>query len=390
MTAKPLDGVLVVALEQAVAAPLATCRLADAGARVIKIERPEGDFARDYDRSAGDVSSYFAWLNRGKESLVLDLKAPADLALIKRILAKADVFVQNLAPGAAERLGLGAGALRAERPALITCDISTYGPDGPFAHRKGYDLLIQAESGLASVTGTTDAPGRIGVSVCDIATGMNAYAGILEALIARGRTGVGAALSVSLFDAAAEWMATTLINHEATGRIPERIGLHHVGIAPYGVYACGDSAPVLIAIQNQREWVSFCRDVLGDEAIATDPRFATNPDRVKNRPALDALIDAVFQRRTRSELATILDAAQIAFAGVNTVADLAVHPHLRRMTVEAPGKAVGMPAPPVRSMAQLEPGPVPALGEHSEALRGEFSVDQNDPLTPANAGAQII
>jgi crotonobetainyl-CoA:carnitine CoA-transferase CaiB-like acyl-CoA transferase len=372
MTAKPLDGVLVVALEQAVAAPLATCRLADAGARVIKIERPEGDFARDYDKSGGSVSSYFAWLNRGKESLVLDLKNPTDLALTKRLLAKADVFVQNLAPGAAGRLGLGAEALRAERPALITCDISSYGADGPFAHRKGYDLLIQAESGLASVTGSADAPGRIGVSVCDIATGMNAYAGILEALIARGRTGVGAALEVSLFDAAAEWMATTLVNYEASGRIPPRIGLHHVGIAPYGVYACGDGASVLIAIQNPREWMSFCANVLGDAAIATDPRFAANGDRVKNRPALNALIDAQFGVRTRAEVAEMLDAAQIAFAGVNTVADLAGHPHLRRMTIETPDKIISLPLPPVRNGAALQPGPVPALGAQSDAIRKEF------------------
>ena len=375
MTAKPLDGVLVVALEQAVAAPLATCRMADAGARVIKIERPEGDFARDYDQAGGSVSSYFAWLNRGKESLVLDLKKPADLALMKRLLEKADVFVQNLAPGAAERLGLGAEALRAQRPELITCDISSYGADGPYAHRKGYDLLIQAESGLASVTGAADAPGRIGVSVCDIATGMNAYAGVLEALIARGRTGVGAALSVSLFDAAAEWMATTLINYEAFGHVPARIGLHHVGIAPYGVYACGDGADVLIAIQNPREWVSFCRNVLGDERVASDHRFATNPDRVRNRSALNALIDAVFTARPRAEVAEMLDKAQIAFAGVNTVADLAAHPHLRRMSVETPDRSVSMPMPPVRSGVAPEPGPAPALGAHSEALRREFSAD---------------
>jgi itaconate CoA-transferase len=372
MTGKPLDGVLVVALEQAVAAPLASCRLADAGARVIKIERPEGDFARDYDKAGGSVSSYFVWLNRGKESLVLDLKTPADLALMKRILAQADVFLQNLAPGATERLGLGAEALRDERPELITCDISAYGSDGPFAHRKGYDLLIQAESGLASVTGSPDAPGRIGVSACDIATGMNAYAGILEALIARGRTGVGAKLQVSLFDAAAEWMATSLINFEASGRAPARIGLHHVGIAPYGVYACGDGAGVLIAIQNQREWISFCRGVLGDEAVATDPRFATNPDRVRNRPALNTLIDAQFGALPRAAVAALLDAAQIAYAGVNTVADLARHPHLRRMSVETPERTVSMPAPPVRSGTELEAGPAPMLGAHSDAIRREF------------------
>jgi crotonobetainyl-CoA:carnitine CoA-transferase CaiB-like acyl-CoA transferase len=372
MSSRPLDGVLVVSLEQAVAAPLATCRMADAGARVIKIERPEGDFARDYDRAGGVVSSYFAWLNRGKESLILDLKQPTDLALMRRILAKADVFVQNLAPGAVDRLGLGGEALRTARPELITCDISSYGPDGPFARRKGYDLLIQAESGLASVTGSPDAPGRIGVSVCDIATGMNAYTGVLEALIARGRTGVGASLHVSLFDAAAEWMATTLINYEASGRIPERIGLHHVGIAPYGVYAAGDGAAVLIAIQNEREWASLCRNVLGDEALVSDPRFADNHSRVRNRGELDAVIEACFARNSRPALGQLLDAAQIAYAGVNTVADLAAHPHLRRISVTAPGKSVSMPAPPVHSGALLAPGPVPALGAHSDAIRREF------------------
>jgi itaconate CoA-transferase len=373
MSGKPLNGVLVVALEQAVAAPLATCRLADAGARVIKIERPEGDFARAYDTGGGSVSSYFAWLNRGKESLVLDLKSPVDLALMKRILSRADVFVQNLAPGASQRLGLGAADLRAQRPELITCDISSYGDEGPYAHRKGYDLLIQAESGLASVTGSPDAPGRIGVSVCDIATGMNAYAGILEALIARGRTGLGAPLQVSLFDAAAEWMATTLINYEATGREPTRIGLHHVGIAPYGVYRCGDGTDVLIAIQNEREWVKFCRGVLGDTAIATDPSFATNPDRVRNRAALNALIDATFAPLPRSAVAGLLDTAQIAYAGVNTVADLAAHPHLRRITVETPDRKVSMPAPPVRGGNEPEPGEAPALGAHSDAIRREFA-----------------
>lgn len=372
MSSRPLDGVLVVSLEQAVAAPLATCRMADAGARVIKIERPEGDFARDYDRAGGSVSSYFAWLNRGKQSLVLDLKQPADMALMRKLLAKADVFVQNLAPGAVDRLGLGAEALRAERPELITCDISSYGPDGPYALRKGYDLLIQAESGLASVTGSADAPGRIGVSVCDIATGMNAYAGVLEALIARDRTGAGASLHVSLFDAAAEWMATTLINYEASGRIPERIGLHHVGIAPYGVYAAGDGTAVLIAVQNEREWASFCRNVLGDAAIATDARFADNPSRVRNRGELNLLIDACFSRYDRPALAELLQGAQIAFAGVNTVADLAAHPHLRRISVETPGKTLSMPAPPVRTGGPLQPGPTPALGEHSQSIRREF------------------
>ncbi len=369
---RPLEGVLVVALEQAVAAPLATCRLADAGARVIKIERPEGDFARGYDRAAGEMSSYFAWLNRGKESLVLDIKDRGDLGLLRSILARADVFVQNLAPGAAGRLGLGAAQLHAEWPKLITCDISSYGPEGPFADRKGYDLLIQAESGLASVTGSPDAPGRIGVSACDIAAGLNAYAGILEALIGRDRAGLGAALHVSLFDAAAEWMATSLINFEASGVAPERVGLHHVGIAPYGVYATADGAEVLIAVQNPREWASFCHHVLGDETITAESRFADNPARVSHRSELNALIARRFSVLSKAAVVDLLSAAKVAFAQVNSVADLAGHPQLRRIAVQTPGGAVSMPAPPVRSGAALEAGPAPAIGAHSQALRREF------------------
>jgi crotonobetainyl-CoA:carnitine CoA-transferase CaiB-like acyl-CoA transferase len=369
----PLDGLLVVALEQAVAAPYCTSRLADAGARVIKIERPEGDFARGYDRAAKGASSYFAWLNRGKESLVLDIKAPEDRRLLDALLAKADIFVQNLAPGAVERLGLGAATLRAQRPSLITCDISSYGAAGPYAKRKGYDLLLQAETGLVSVTGTPEGAGRVGVSVCDIATGMYAYQGILEALIGRGVSGEGKALQVSLFDSVADWMTVPLLLAEDSGRNPARLGLHHVSIAPYGAYACADGSELLISIQNEREWAAFCRDILGDAAIAADPRFSDNSARVANRPALSALIREVFGALPRATLVERLDAASIAFGAVNTVLELADHPHLRRVNIGTPEGSVDIVAPPViRAGETFTAGAAPSIGEHSDAIRREF------------------
>jgi crotonobetainyl-CoA:carnitine CoA-transferase CaiB-like acyl-CoA transferase len=371
---RALDGLLVVALEQAVAAPFCSSRLADAGARVIKIERPEGDFARGYDRAAKGESSYFAWLNRGKESLVLDIKAPQDRRLLDALLAKADVFIQNLAPGAVDRLGLGAETLRAQRPSLITCDISSYGAEGPYSRRKGYDLLLQAETGLASVTGLPDGPGRVGVSICDIATGMYAYQGILESVIRRGVTGQGAALQVSLFDSIADWMTSPLLLAEASCHNPSRLGLHHVSIAPYGAYPCADGSEVLISIQNEREWVSFCTQVLGRPEAATDPRFIDNTARVANRPALSAIIRDVFGRMPRADLIETLDKAAIAFGAVNSVLDLSVHPHLRRMTADSAGGPIAMPAPPVRRLgeADLRPQPIPAVGQHTDAIRAEF------------------
>ena len=367
-----LEGILVVGLEQAVAAPFCTSRLADAGARVIKIERAEGDFARGYDAVANGTSSYFAWLNRGKESVVLDLKAPGDRALLDVLIAKADVFIQNFAPGATDRLGIGSATLRARHRRLITCDISSYGAEGPFADRKGYDLLIQAESGLASVTGTPEGPGRVGVSVCDIATGLNAYAGILEALIERGRTGLGSGIAVSLFDAMADWMTVPLLQAEAAGRNPERIGLNHVSIAPYGAYACADGE-VMIAIQNEREWDRFCTVVLGDANLALDPRFATNGARVANRPALDAIIEDAVGSLAKSDLIDRLQASDIAFGAINTVLEFAAHPHLRRADMATPTGSVSIAAPPViRDGRAFHPGPAPAIGEHSAAIRREF------------------
>jgi itaconate CoA-transferase len=366
----PLSGLLVVSLEQAVAAPLCTCRLADAGARVIKVERPQGDFARGYDDLVHGESAYFVWLNRGKESLVLDLVRPDDCALLEAMLAKADVFVQNLKPGAIDKLGFAPARLRGDYPRLIVCSISGYGESGPYAARKAYDLLIQAEAGLASVTGGPDAPARVGVSVVDIAAGMNAYEAILEALIARGRNGEGSSLSVSLFDALADWMTVPLLQHEG-GKTPARIGLAHPTIAPYGVFKTRDGADILISIQSDREWRVLAKEVLGDATLAADPAFGTNVERVRRRAETDSRVAVVFVATDFVALAKELAAADIAFARVNDTATLARHPHLRRITVATPSGPVSYPAPP---RAPRKPyGPVPALGEHSAKIRAEFA-----------------
>jgi itaconate CoA-transferase len=366
---QPLAGLLVVSLEQAVAAPMCSCRLADAGARVVKIERPEGDFARGYDDLVHGESAYFVWLNRGKESLVLDLTKPADKALLEAMLAKADVFIQNLKPGAVARLGFALPRLRRDYPRLITCSVSGYGETGPYAQRKAYDLLIQAEAGLASVTGGPEAPARVGVSVVDIAAGMSAYEAILEALIARGRTGQGADISISMFDAMADWMTVPLLQHEG-GRTPERVGLAHPSIAPYGVFKTRDGADVLISIQSDREWRVLATEVLGAASLADDPRFATNVERVKHRAATDARVAAVFGATAVAALTDKLAAADIAFARVSDTAILAVHPHLHRITVGTPFGPVSYPAPPHR---RADYGAVPALGEHTERIREEFA-----------------
>jgi crotonobetainyl-CoA:carnitine CoA-transferase CaiB-like acyl-CoA transferase len=372
--AGPLEGILVVALEQAVAAPLASCRLADAGARVIKIERPEGDFARFYDHAAHGESSYFVWLNRGKESITLDIKQSADHALLDRMIARADVFIQNLAPGAAARAGFDPTALRARFPRLVTCSISGYGEEGPYRDMKAYDLLIQGETGLASITGAAEAPGRVGVSVSDIAAGLNAYAAILEALFARHRTGEGATIAISLFDATAEWMAVPLIHQEYGGKAPERVGLRHPSIAPYGVFPTADGKAIIIGIQNAREWMRFCDTVLGQPGLATDPRFADNVRRVANRPALETIIAGAFAARPSNAVTALLDAAGIAYGRLNSVADLVQHPQLRRVAVPTAAGMVAVPVPP--GWAAIHQGtakPIPALGEHSVALRQEFN-----------------
>jgi itaconate CoA-transferase len=368
----PLSGLLVVALEQAVAAPMCTCRLADAGARVIKIERPEGDFARTYDVLVHGECSYFVWLNRGKESVVLDLARNEDKALLAAMLERADVFVQNLKPGAVGKLGFPIARLRREHPRLICCSISGYGESGPLAMRKAYDMLIQAESGLVSITGA-DEPARVGVSIVDITTGLNAYEAILEALLMRERSGEGCALSISMFDAIADWMAVPLMQQEG-GAPPRRMGLAHTSIAPYGAFRSRDGVDVLISIQSDREWRMLAEKVLGDAALAADPAFATNVERVRRRTETDGKVAAIFGTLDAEPLTQKLAAADIAFARVNSPADLARHPHLRRITVGTPSGPVSYPAPAeLHASTSRRYGPVPALGEHSERVRAEFT-----------------
>ena len=368
---RPLEGIVVVSVEQAVAAPFATRQLADLGARVIKIERPrEGDFARAYDTTVHGLSSYFVWLNRSKESLTLDLKRPEAAPVLERLLARADVFVQNLAPGAAARAGFDPAVLRQRNPRLVTCSISGYGESGPYQAMKAYDLLIQGETGLASITGSPEAPGRVGVSVSDIAAGLNAYAAILEALYAREKSGEGASLSISLFAATAEWMAVPLIHFEQAGKAPQREGVQHPSIAPYGAFPTADGKAIILGIQNEREWQRFCAAVLGDAALAGDPRFADNVRRVANRAALDALIAARFARLSREEVAAALAAADIAYGRLNGVEDLAAHPQLRRTVVATPSGSLPLPAPPG---GEASDRPVPALDQHGAALRREFA-----------------
>src|SRR5580704_3052587 len=373
MNELPLLGLLVVSLEQAVAAPYCSSRLADAGARVIKIERAEGDFARGYDTAAKGLSSYFVWLNRGKQSLVADIKHPNDATLLHRILVRADVFIQNLAPGAAARSGFGSEALRARHDRLITVDISGYGDSGEYATMKAYDLLVQAECGLAMITGHPAGPGRVGVSACDIACGMAAYAGVLEALIARGITGLGDALKVSLFDGMADWMNVPLLYYEGTGQAPARLGLAHPSICPYGAFATKDTALVLISIQNEREWLEFCARFLDEPDLPKQPGFETNVIRVANRAVVDNHVGATFAKLTRDQAAAKLRAANTAYGFVNDVAAFSHHPALRRQTVQTPNGPVAIAAPPVLREASRELGPVPGIGDHSTAIRAEFT-----------------
>jgi crotonobetainyl-CoA:carnitine CoA-transferase CaiB-like acyl-CoA transferase len=370
-----LEGILVIALEQAVAAPYATSRLADAGARVIKIERPEGDFARRYDSLVHGESAYFVWLNRGKESICLDLKREDDRALVLAMAGRADVFVQNFAPGAAARLGLGPADLTSRFPRLVYCSVSGYGEDGPYRDHKAYDLLVQGESGLLAINGTPDEAARVGISVCDIAAGDTAYAAILQALYARERTGKGRAIEVSLFHTLADWMNVPYLQARYGAAPPQRMGLRHPTIAPYGAFACADGKSVILSIQNEREWARLCAEVLGDAALATDPRFVSNNDRVANRPALDALIAQALGNLSRSEAMTKLDAAGIAHGALNELDDLIAHPERRTVTVATPSGDVELLAPGVREAGApaLKLRPVPALGQHGAALRREFA-----------------
>ena len=371
---RPFEGLLVISLEQAVAAPYCASRLADAGARVIKIERPEGDFARGYDRVVAGESTYFVWLNRGKESIALDIKDPGDRTLLQRMISRADVFIQNLAPGAAARAGFDPAELRTRNPRLVTCSISGYGEDGPYARMKAYDLLVQAETGMAAVTGRPEGPGRVGVSVCDVGAGMYAYMAILEALYARERGGEGREIAVSLFDAMADWMNVPFLHQIHSGQAPARVGLAHPSIAPYGVYAAGDGGEVVISIQNEREWARFCAEALERPELAGDARFRDNPARVANRPALDREIAAVFGPLTREQMIERLRRAEIAYGAVNSVADLAAHPQLRRIAVETPSGPAELIAPPARHRGEDRVyGPVPGLDQHGAAIRKEFA-----------------
>lgn len=375
--ASPLSDILVVSVEQAVAAPLCSARLADAGARVIKVERPEGDFARDYDRVVNGGSAYFDWLNRGKESVRLDFKKDADAALLSTMIDRADVFIQNLAPGAAERSGFNSASLRKRNPRLITCDISGYGEDGPLKERKAYDLLIQCESGLASITGTPDAPGRVGISVVDLTCGLNAYTGILEALLRRERTGDGASLSISLFDSVADWMAVPLLHHDYGGNAPSRVGIAHPSIVPYGVFRCADGKDIVIAIQNEREWATLVSQVLGEDHLLSDERYSNNSARTSRRTEVDAIIAGAFARKGTADMARLLEEARIAFAMLNDVPALSRHPHLRRISVDSPEGIISLPAPPVRwTDWKIGAARVPALGEHDRAIESEFTGSQ--------------
>ncbi len=379
---RPLEGLTIVALEQAVAAPLATRHLADLGARVIKIERPgTGDFARSYDTTVNGLASHFVWLNRSKESLTLNLKAEDARRILLALLSRADIFIQNLAPGAAERLSLGTERLRGDYPALVVCNISGYGASGPYRDKKAYDLLIQSETGLLSITGTEETPCKVGISVADIAAGMYAYAGILTALLSRQRTGQGTAVDVSLFDALGEWMGYPAY-YSYGGEAPVRAGANHASIAPYGPFRSGDGNVVYLGIQNEREWDRFCRLVLQRPALLADARFVSNTSRVANRPALHAIVDDVFGHLGVDEVIGRLEAAQIANARMNTMREFVEHPQLaarhRWRTIDSPVGPLSALVPPV-DVEGVDPcmGPIPSVGEHTERILNELGFDQS-------------
>jgi len=391
--ARPLDGVTVLTLEHAVAAPFATRQLADLGARVIKIERPgEGDFARKYDQRVKGQASYFVWINRSKESLTLDVKHPEARIILDKLLAKADVLVQNLAPGAAARLGLSAQTLRPAHPRLIVCDISGYGSNGPYRDKKAYDLLVQAEAGLLSVTGTPEQVIRAGISVADIAAGMYAYSSILAALIQRGRTGKGSAIDVSMLESLGEWMGNPIYYaYDGQPQAP-RSGASHPSVYPYGPMATGDGKTVLLGLQNEREWVTFCRDVLQRPEVATDIRFDTNTKRSDNRGQLKALIEEIFRPLTAAQVIERLDAAGIGNASVNQIADVWSHPQLaargRWLEVGSPAGPVPALKPPADNDAfDCRMDPIPALGEHTDSILAELGYGAADIARLREAGA---
>ena len=362
---KPLDGITVVSLEQAVAAPFCSSRLADAGARVIKIERPEGDFARGYDSAVFGESSYFVWINRGKESVSLDLRTAAAKAELAALLATADVFIQNLAPGAAGRLGFGSKTLRQLHPRLICCDISGYGESGPLHQLKAYDMLVQAESGLVAVSGAPGPWGRIGVSICDVTTGMNALIAIQQALLQRARTGVGSIVKVSLFDSAADLMAVPYLQARYGGKAPARVGLKHPTIAPYGSFQCGDGKELVLSIQNEREWVNFCKGFLQNPSVATQAEYVNNKQRVAHRDVLEAQIQAVFSQLGYAQAVERLEAAETAYGAINSVDDLIAHPQLRTRAMRVNGQTALVPAAPyITEWEDAVFAGVPQVGEH--------------------------
>jgi itaconate CoA-transferase len=388
---RPLDGITVVALEQVIAGPFATRQLAELGARVIKIERPgSGDASRGYDKTVHGLSSHFVWVNRSKESLALDVKRPEAQEVLARLLRGADVFLQNLAPGAAERLGLGAEALRKKNPRLIWCGISGYGPDGPYASKKAYDLLVQCEAGLLSVTGTPEAPSKAGIPAADIAAGMYAFSSILAALVRRERTGEGATLDITMLESLGEWMGFPALFANYGGSPPPRSGAHHATIVPYGPFRAGDGGTVFMSVQNEREYARFCALVLRDESLAGDARFSTTPARLKNREAMHAEIDKVFSKLSSAEVIARLEAADIANAKLNDMQGLWDHPQLaarkRWATVASPGGPVRALKPPF-NLDGFEPrmDALPAVGEHTRPILEElgFSPEEIGRLLPA-------
>jgi len=391
---RPLDGITVVSLEHAIAAPFCTRQLADLGARVIKVERPGvGDFARAYDTRVKGLASHFVWTNRSKESLTLDLKQPLAIEALMQLLEKADVLVQNLAPGAAARMGLSFEALQAAHPRLIVCDISGYGDDGPYRDKKAYDLLIQSEAGFLSVTGTPEAPSKAGNSVADIAAGMYAYTSILSALLLRGKTGQGSHIDVSMLESLAEWMNYPMYYAFDGAPPPPRTAASHASIYPYGPFQAGDGGTVMLGLQNEREWKVFCEVVLQDEALATDPRFDANAKRNENRAALTALILAVFGALTTEQVVARLDEAQIANARMNDMAGLWAHPQLkardRWVNVGSPAGDIPALLPPGRTNAyEYRMDPVPAVGQHTESILHELGY--GDAAVAALRGAGAI
>lgn len=389
----PLEGVTVVSLEQAVAAPFATRQLADLGARVIKVERPQvGDFARGYDRTVKGLASHFVWLNRSKESLTLDLKHDGAKEVLSRLIEGADVFVQNLAPGATGRLGFGAATLRERYPRLIVCDVSGYGSSGPYRDKKAYDLLVQCEAGLVSITGTPDAPSKVGVSIADIACGMYAYSSILAALLRRGRTGEGATIEISLFEALAEWMGFPAYFTMYGGKEPPRSGASHAAIAPYGPFRCGDGEVIFLGIQNEREWERFCETVLGRPEMANDELFTSNSERVENRDVLHQEIEAILERLSSEEAIERLDGAKIANARMRTVRAFLDHPQLearnRWREVESPVGPLRALVPPA-TMNGAEPvmSPIPEVGEHTGKILTELGYDEDAVATLRRSAA---